>query len=532
MSRVRWIGVLTALMLAACGGGGGGGGGGGSGNQAPVFTSSPSVSVYETTTQVFYTAIAVDPEALPVTYSIAAGDDGALFTINASTGELAFLAPADFEVPRDADSDNLYSVTLRASDGATFGSLTLTVMVNDAIDTSVVRRVATGFTQPLYLSPLDSRGPQGRRRVLVLEKAGLARILRPFNGVIETTPFLDLTAEISTQGEGGLLGVALAPDYDVSGVFYVFVTSAFDVIQIRRYRTRTGNPSEADPTSASVILSIPHPGHDNHYGGWIGFGPDDNLYIATGDGGGAGDPAGNAQNTNSLLGKILRIDPSGDDFPADDERNYAIPADNPFLSGGGAPEVWVYGLRNPFRASFDLRTGHLFVGDVGQGAREEINLIRQTDGGRNYGWNRYEGTSIAMAGSPPFPGSTAPPILEYAHGDGDYEGGTVIGGYVYDGSWSPAEGVYYFADFVNPRIWSMRIDQAVPELVVPGITITNGDPSGPLQSGLYSHPTSINPPYPGAYTAIASFGIDHPQGNIYIVDFGDGEIFQIVGGAN
>lgn len=269
--------------------------------------------------------------------------------------------------------------------GTASASLALAVTVTDTdTDTASVpfrvRRVVTGLASPVFLAPV----PDGSGRVFVVELPGRVRLLAPMTGIVATTPFLDLTGQLSTDGERGLLGFATAPDFATSGVFYVFVTDPAGTIEVRRYRTLAGNPDRADPASGDAILRVPHP-RSNHNGGWLGFGPDKLLYIAIGDGGGAGDPDNNGQDPGTLLGTILRVDPASDAFPADPARDYAIPAGNPFAVAGGAPEVWAYGLRNPLRNSFDPATGNLLIGDVGQGAVEEIDFMRPTDGGANFG---------------------------------------------------------------------------------------------------------------------------------------------------
>ena len=267
-------------------------------------------------------------------------------------------------------------------------------------------RVGTGFSAPIALAGL----PDGTGRVLVVERAGRIRILTPGSGAIAATPFLDIVGQTTTDGERGLLGLALAPDFNATGTFYVFLTNTAGNIEIRRYRTLAGNRDQADPASGDIILVIPHNAASNHNGGWIEFGPDGLLYLGVGDGGsGLG---ANARNLNLLLGKILRINPAADAFPGDPNRDYAIPASNPFASAGGAPEIWAYGLRNPFRAGFDAVTGNLWIGDVGEGTREEVDLMRPADGGADFGWNIVEGTVGA-----PQPGFT-PPVAEYSHGNG------------------------------------------------------------------------------------------------------------------
>jgi glucose/arabinose dehydrogenase len=366
------------------------------------------------------------------------------------------------------------------------------------------RRVATSFNQPVFLTAI----PDNSGRVLVVEKGGLIRILTPSTGAIAAPAFLDVSASIATDGERGLLGLALAPDFATSGVFYIYVTNTNGDNEVRRFRTLAGNRNQADATTGDVILRVPHPNFGNHNGGWIGFGPDGFLYVASGDGGGSGDPAGNAQNTSALLGKILRLDVASDAFASDPLRDYSVPASNPFASAGGAPEVYAYGLRNPWRASFD-NNGNLYVADVGQNSVEEINLIPAGSGALNFGWNRREGT-IAYNGAANSAAFTAP-VAEYQHGSGARQGNSIVGGYVYRGPNEGLRGQYIFADYVSRNIWS-----------IPVASLTQGQT---FASSLFVERNIDFRPDVGSYSSITSFGTDQ-TGNLYILD-GDGEIFII-----
>lgn len=367
-----------------------------------------------------------------------------------------------------------------------------------------VRRVTTGLSQALFVTGL----PGSPARILVLRKSGQVHIVNALTGAVDPDLFLDVSGNISTGGEGGLLGLALAPDFDTSGTFYVNVTNADGDTEIRRYTTRTDDADQADPASMDVILTYGQP-EANHNGGWLGFGPDGYLYIASGDGGGGGDPYENGQNPNTLLGAMLRIDPSTDDYPGDALRDYAIPSDNPFAPGGGAPEVWATGLRNPFRASFDMTTGDLYIADVGQGAVEEVDIIRRGEAGLNFGWPLREGTQPYQGGadSAAFTG----PVAEYPHGSGPYQGNSITGGYVYRGELAALNGHYIFGDFVNGNLWSIPVeyldtDNPVP---APGLIQRNQDFT----------------PDDGSIDNVSSFGTDQ-EGGLYIVDY-DGEIFRI-----
>ncbi len=471
-------------------------------NASPVFTSPASVSVAENTDTAFYTAAATDADGDPVSFTLSAGADRALFSLTG--GQLRFLSPPDFENPTDANRDNIYEVTIRASDGRGGATtLDLRVTVTDVVENFTIRRIAVGLNQPLFLT---ERG-DSTNRVFIVEKGGQIEVLNLTTGLLQGTPFLDLTGQISTDGERGLLGLALAPDFATSGVFYVNLTNLAGNTEIRRYRTSTSDPNQADLLSQDIILTVAQPA-SNHNGGWMDFGPDGFLYIALGDGGGANDPFGNGQNTNTLLGSILRIDPSGDDFPSDNLRDYRIPPGNPFIAGGGRPEIWAYGLRNPFRCSFDRATGALYIGDVGQDNREEINLIRPGEAGLNFGWPILEGTRVNQLGST---AGFTPPIAEYSHGSGPLQGQSVTGGYVYRGPVEALQGSYVFADFISNNVWSFPVTSAIQ-----GTT---------LQSDSFAIQTTAFRPDLGTLDRISSFGEDG-AGNLFIVGI-DGEIFRL-----
>ena len=276
----------------------------------------------------------------------------------------------------------------------------------------------------------------------------------------------------------------------------MFDTNAAGSIAIVEYHRSLADPLTADISTKTAVITIPHPTFTNHHGGSLAFGPDGYLYISTGDGGSANDPRHNAQNKNSLLGKILRIDVDGDNFPTDPARNYAIPASNPFVGTAGADEIWAYGLRNPWRMTFDSATGDLWLGNVGQGAREEIDTIAAgSAGGQNFGWRTLEGTRQN------FPGSTAgmtPPVYEYSHSIGT----SVTGGYVYRGPSPGLQGDYLFADFVSGRIFAYLpgLDEAI-------------DITDRIESAV------------GDLQLISSFGLDQ-TGRLYVVSI-LGDVFLI-----
>lgn len=322
-----------------------------------------------------------------------------------------------------------------------------------------VRKVADGFDRPVYAAPAP--GDPGRLYV-VEQHTGRIEIVDVRTGETERRPFLDLRDGLLADGnEQGLLGLAFHPDYATNRRFYVYLTRDNGDVELREYRRSEVNPDRALAGSGDVILRIDKDnGAGNHNGGWIGFGPDGLLHVAVGDEGLVGDPANNAQDRDSLWGKILRLDVDGDDF-ASPARDYAIPDDNPFVGGAGRDEVWALGLRNPWRASFDRATGDFWLGDVGQGRREEIDLIRAgTPGGVNFGWKVREGDRVYDDRVPGNPDPDSPgltrPLLDYTHGPGG--GFAIVGGYVYRGPDAAMQGRYFYADFVTDRLWSLRLE--------------------------------------------------------------------------
>ncbi len=318
-----------------------------------------------------------------------------------------------------------------------------------------VRLVRVGtFDNPVYIT----QPPGDRSRMMVVEQTGRIMVLR--GGRKLSQPFLDLRSKITYGGEQGLLSVAFPPDYQRSGRFYVYYTDRSDVDnRIVEYR-RSANPDRADPSTARVVLTMPNL-EVNHNGGLMLFGPDGLMYVGTGDGGGANDQhgtRGNAQDLGSLLGKILRIDPR-----ASGGRPYRIPSSNPFVGRAGARgEIYAYGLRNPWRFSFDRSTGDLSIGDVGQDLVEEVDFVRRGRGrGANFGWRPFEGNRRN------FPGESAPgaigPVIVHTHADGWC---SVIGGYVVRDPTVPSlNGRYVYADACEGRLRTARLQagRAVPD---------------------------------------------------------------------
>jgi glucose/arabinose dehydrogenase len=353
-------------------------------------------------------------------------------------------------------------------------------------------RVGSGFDGAVAASSAPGRPNE----LFVVQKdVGEIHILDPATGT--SSLFLDIPdGELSTDSEQGLLGLAFHPDYQSNGRFFVYLVNAAGDLEIREYARSTGDPDVADSAPVQTIITIPHPDHANHNGGALAFGPNDGyLYAAVGDGGGGNDPDNNGQNTNTLLGTVLRLDVNGDDFPADDGRNYAIPTDNPFVGSAGADEIWAYGLRNAWRISFD-QNGDLYIADVGQSAREEVNFQPfDSPGGDNYGWDLAEGT----LGNPP-PGSKLP-VFEYDHS----QGVAITGGYVYHGGEPSFDGVYFFADFGSARFWTLKIEG--------GAAVDTTERTGQIDSP------------DAALAQISSFGVDG-DGTLYVVSL-DGDIFRL-----
>jgi len=295
-------------------------------------------------------------------------------------------------------------------------------------------------------SPVDIQFPNdASNRMFVVQQAGSIRIFA--NGSLMSTPFLDITAKVSSGGEMGLLGLAFHPQFTQNHFFYVhYDRTVAGQIQsvIAEYHVSTGDMNVADPNSERILLTVDQP-FSNHKGGQIVFGPDGFLYIGFGDGGSGGDPMGNGQNLQTMLGKMLRIDVNSQSGG----KQYAIPPTNPFANSGGLPEIFAYGLRNPWRFSFERGGTRLFVGDVGQDAFEEVDIL---ESGKNYGWNVMEGLHCYNPSSGCSMTGLTMPILEYPHSDGE----AVMGGFVYKGAAiSGLSGAYVFGDYISGTIWKL-----------------------------------------------------------------------------
>ncbi|HET6360685.1 MAG TPA: PQQ-dependent sugar dehydrogenase [Gemmatimonadota bacterium] len=345
--------------------------------------------------------------------------------------------------------------------------------------------IVEGLDFPVWLT-----SPPGDPRLFVVEKGGQVMIVD--NGAVLPTPFLDLRGEVSTGSEQGLLSLAFHPDYSSNGRFFVNFTDSGGDTRIVEYRVSQGDPDRADAGSARVVLTIEQP-FSNHNGGLVLFGPDGMLYVGMGDGGSGGDPQGNGQNLSALLGKLLRIDVDGG-------QPYAVPDDNPFVDTAGArPEVWAYGLRNPWRFSFDRDTGDLYIADVGQNRIEEVNAVEGAGEGLNYGWNVMEGTSCFEPRDGCDLDGLTLPVTEYDHGDGC----SVTGGYVYRGDAIPElRGTYLYSDHCSG--------------FVRGFRLASGQAAGERRF----------PELEPADNSVTSFGEDS-EGELYIIT-GGGGVHKIV----
>ena len=347
----------------------------------------------------------------------------------------------------------------------------------------------SGFSSPLGLEQPND----GTNRLFVAEQGGRIRIIQ--NGGILAPPFLDISSKVITGGEMGLLGVTFHPSFQQNGKFYVnYVRSVSGQIQsvIAEYTASPANANAVDPASERILLTVDQVGNfNNHKAGQLAFGPDGFLYFGLGDGGSAGDPFGHGQSTQTLLGKLMRIDVNA----TSPGLQYAIPPDNPFVAGGGLPEIWAFGLRNPWRFSFDRGSGRLFLADVGQDKFEEIDIIQK---GGNYGWNIMEGMHCFNPPSGCNMNGLMLPITEYSHA----EGNAVIGGFVYHGSNIPAlKGMYVFADLGTGKIFTLQ--ETSPNTFTRTLAATTGK-------------------------TISSLGQDQ-SGELYVVDYGGGNLFRLVG---
>ncbi|MEQ8768959.1 MAG: PQQ-dependent sugar dehydrogenase [Phycisphaerales bacterium] len=371
--------------------------------------------------------------------------------------------------------------------------------------------VASGLSRPVAVVA----APGVTDRAFIVEQrsssTGRVRVLDLNTDTLLPTPALSVSG-VSTASEQGLLGLAFDPDYATNGYVYVNYTtnSGGNQTRVVRYTRSAANPDVFDPATATRIMTVAQP-DSNHNGGWIDFGPDGYLYVAMGDGGSGNDPwgaFGNGQNQATKLGTMLRIDPDGDDFPADPNNNYAIPSNNPFVGQPGADEaIWAWGLRNPWRNDFDPQTGDLFIADVGQFFREEVNFQPASSvGGENYGWRKWEGTRLNFAGDPgPDAADAVFPVTEYTHSAPD-NGCSITGGVVVRSQTLPdLWGEFIFGDYCSGKVYALRDTTSgwVREEITNDFTFSASSFSG-----------------------ISSFGRDS-LGRVYVCSLFNGSVFRI-----
>jgi glucose/arabinose dehydrogenase len=470
---IRSVGLCFALLaLASCGGDGGG-------------SSSPTPPPVQAA-QLVVTVAGV-PAGAQAAVTITGPGTSSSAT---ATTTLTNLAPGTYTVAATniVSSGSVFAPQTITQNVTAVAGGTASATVTYAIVRIALQAVVANLDTPLWLTT-----PAGDARLFVVERPGRVRIVK--NAALLATPFIDLTARIGVAGEGGLLSIAFDPNYATNGFFYAYFTDVDQNIAIERFHV-SANADVADP-SPLRILSIPHPINTNHNGGLLMFGADGMLYAGVGDGGGAGDVPGNAQNLDILLGKILRIDvrASGPTQP------YAIPADNPFAAiAGRRPEVWHYGVRNPWRYSFDNATSRLYVADVGQDKEEEVDAVPTLPGGLNFGWNIVEGTLCFLTTTCSTAG-TVIPVLHYEH---DANGGcSITGGFVYRGAALPAiVGRYFYSDFCSGFLRSFAF--------------VNGAATEQVQWPI----TSVG--------SILSFGQD-ATGELYVLS-ANGTVYRIVAG--
>ncbi len=497
--RIALLGGLL-LLLGACGGGNGGSGDPPPvANRPPSFTSAATASVPENITGTVYQAAATDPDGNALTFSISGGADAARFTLS-TAGALAFVTPPNFEAPADANADNVYLVQIRVSDGTLDARLDLSVTVTNVPDVAGLRAI-TGFTRPTAIAAIP-----GSSQIFVAEEGG--NVYRTDPAVAGPGTLYLTIADLRVATDQGVLSIAAAPDYATSGLLYAYVVSGAGNIEVRRYgRLPAGG---GDSASAEVILSIPTAAPTANpfpYGGGLTFGPDGFLYIGTGEGRNTAPtrpldpfPQTNAQNLASLLGKILRLDVSRDGFPGDPNRNYAIPAGNPFAGGGGAAEVFAYGLSDPRQIGFD--GANLLIGDgqrepiSPEPASQDVFLLRPQDAGAYFGY-----------GPAPEPAAT-PPVIRY-RGSTGLGRGDIVSGYVYRGPLTEFVGLYLFADRVLGQDYS-----------VPAASLVQGTTLG--QAAFTARTTSLSP---DAFSVADNFGVD-ADGNLFVIDIETGRIYM------
>jgi|JI10StandDraft_1071094.scaffolds.fasta_scaffold74010_3 glucose/arabinose dehydrogenase len=468
----------------------------------PTFTSASAISIRENVIGAIYRPVATDANNDAVTYGATiGGPDAARFVMNPVTREIRFAAAPNFEAPADAGGNNVYDISFTASDGTATTTQNVAVTVTNVANGFRVRRVASGLSQPIYAAGL----PDGSGRIVIVERAGRIRVLNPSTGNFETNDFLNIMTQVnSTDGEKGLLSIAFSPNFVTDRTFYLhFNPTSANVTEIRKYQVLTTDYAQADTSTADAILTVAQPSANNHKGGTVFFDNSGRLLISLGDGGNTPETA---QDNNSLRGKILRIDPTMDAYPSDAAKDYSIPTANPFAGGGGLPEIYASGLRNPFRISVDRGTGDLFIGDVGQSAVEEIDRITaNTSTPTNFGWVQREGSQAYNGGADS--AAFTLPVTEYVRSVGT----SITGGVVYRGPIEDLQAQYIFGDFGSNTLWSVPIANLNIGTVLPSSSLTVR--------------TTQFAPNAGTINSVVGFGTD-VEGNVYIVDIG-GEVFVL-----
>jgi glucose/arabinose dehydrogenase len=365
-----------------------------------------------------------------------------------------------------------------------FSILLLLLATAAAAQDVILQPIASGLDQPVALTH-----PAGDTRLFIIQQTGTVLVYDALG--LRATPFLDIRSIVLSGGERGLLSVAFHPLYRDNGFFFVYYTNRNGDNSIARYKVSSNDPDLADPASGTILLTIPHPTFANHNGGQLQFGPDGYLYIGTGDGGSGGDPNNHAQDLSQLLGKLLRID-------VDHGLPYTIPPSNLFFGFANIRnEIWAYGLRNPWRFTFDRANGDLWIGDVGQDLYEEVDLQRATSvGGENYGWRKMEGFHCYNPSTNCADPTFTMPVLEYPHLQGAC---SISGGYRYRGTQIPSlQGAYLYGDYCTGTIWSAT-------------------PTGAVWTSKTLLTTTLR---------ISSFGED-VSGELYVLDVVKGIVYRI-----
>lgn len=438
LAALAWCCLICVTLLAGCSNSNDGDGGAGNGatTSAPPPTSTTG-------------SLALTINGLPVGAEgnvVISGPSGPLVTVQ-SKG-FGGLAPGTYQL----SASNVLTGAATASPMQPSQAITIaagstaTATVSYVLGSAFTLKLQDVLAPGVLPAPMHLDAPTNDPRLFVAERVGRIRIIQ--NGTLLATPFLDISGRVATAGEGGLLSFAFHPSYSTNRQFYVHFIDAGGNIVVERFLASTADANVA-VNAGTQVISIPHPTYTNHYGGRVAFGADGLLYLSTGDGGGGGDPDRNGQNLNALLGKLLRIDVTN--LP------YTIPSTNPFAGQAGRrAEIWAYGLRNPFRYSFDNASGLLYVADVGQGAREEINAVAASTAGLNFGWPITEGSLCFPESAACSRSGLVAPVHDYDHA----QGCSITGGYAYRGSAIPEiAGRYFYSDYCSGWLRSLRYTQ-------------------------------------------------------------------------